>query len=124
MSKKWIVVLSDGTTWELVSPGIRLYSVEDVGVAEVGDRLREITDAQEGIALVDLLAKLPARIKLGLVHMPENRTRDLGDHEGVVLTYETLRVVSRPTDFTRAVKPPSHIRLPVPAHGYRSTLVG
>lgn len=56
MNKTWFVVLSDGTTWELVSPGIRLYSIEDGEVADIGDRLRELTTRQEGIALVDLLA--------------------------------------------------------------------
>lgn len=60
MSKIWLVVLSDGTTWELVSPGVRLYEVDEVEAEAVGDRLRELTDQKERVALVDLLVRAKA----------------------------------------------------------------
>lgn len=31
MTKKWLIVPSDGTTWELVLPDIRLHEVEGEG---------------------------------------------------------------------------------------------
>lgn len=57
MGTKWVVVLSDGTTWEVVSPAMQVYEVNEEEVSRLvdGERIGEVTNGRAGLALFELL---------------------------------------------------------------------